>query len=81
MSSVLTESHVEQGGNGCVSVFLAAAVCQRLAAGHSSLIGRQFLLMLLSLPAFRIGMIITLCHISGICPVEVEDVSEIVDDI
>ena len=33
----------------------------------------------ISLPGFRIGMIITLCHISGICPVEIEDVREKVD--
>ena len=58
------EGHVEQGGKGCVSVFLAA--------GHSRLIGRQFLPMLLSLPGFRIGMIIALCYISGICPVEID---------
>ena len=44
---------------------------QRFAAGHSRLIGRQFLPML-SLPGFRIGMIIALCHISGICPVEID---------
>ena len=50
-----------------------------MAAGHSRLIGRQFLPMLLSLPGFRIGIIITLCHITGICPVEIEDVSLIVD--
>ena len=43
-----------------------------LAAGHSSLMGRQFLPMLLSLPGFRIGMIIALCHISGICQVEID---------
>ena len=27
---------------------------------------------------FRIGMIIALCHISGLCLVQIEDVSEIV---
>ena len=55
-----------------------------LAAWHSRLIGRQFLPMLLSLPGFRIWMItinfiehqnraiIALCHISGICPVEID---------
>ena len=43
-----------------------------LAAGHRRLIGRQFLSMLLSLPGLRIGMIIALCYISGICPVEIE---------
>ena len=43
-----------------------------LAAGHSRLIGRLFLPMSLSLSGLRIGMIIALCHISGICPVEVD---------
>ena len=43
-----------------------------LAAALSRLIGRQFLPMLLSLPGFRIGMIIALCHISGVCPVEID---------
>ena len=28
--------------------------------------------MLLSLPGLRIGMIVALCHISGICPVEID---------
>ena len=31
-----------------------------------------FLPMFLSLPGSRIGMIIALCHISGICPVEID---------
>ena len=43
-----------------------------MAAGHSRLIGRQFLPMLLSLPGIRTGKIIALCHISGICPVEID---------
>ena len=43
-----------------------------LAARHSRLIGRQFLSMLLPFPGFGIGMIINLCHISGICPVEID---------
>ena len=42
-----------------------------LADGRSRLIVRQFLSML-SLPSFMIGMIIALCHISGICPVEID---------
>ena len=46
------------------------------AAGHSRLIGRQFLPMLLSLPCF--SMITALCYISFICPVEIDDVGEIV---
>ena len=40
--------------------------------GHSRLIVRQFLPMLLSLQGFMIGMIIALCHISGICTVEID---------
>ena len=43
-----------------------------LAAGNIRLIGRQFLPMLLSILGFTIGMIIDLCHISGICPVEID---------
>ena len=50
-----------------------------LAGGHSRLIGHQFLPWLLSLPGYRIGMINALCHITGICPVEIDNVSEIVD--
>ena len=55
----------------CVSILGSSSFSSVLAAGHSRLIGRQFLPMLLSLPGFRIGMIIALCHISGICPVEI----------
>ena len=39
-----------------------------LAAVHSILIGRQFLPMLSSLQGPRIA----LCHISGVCPVEID---------
>ena len=56
----------------CVSILGSRSFFSVLAAGHSRLIGRQFLLMLSSLPGFRIGMIIALCHISGICPVEID---------
>ena len=35
--------------------------------------------MLSSMLDLLVGMIIALCHISGICPVEIGDVSEIVD--
>ena len=45
---------------------------QCFGARHRRLIGRQLLQMLLSLPGFRIRMIIALCHISGICPVEID---------
>ena len=38
----------------------------------------QFLPMLLSLPGFRIGMIIALCYISGICPVEIDGLKMLV---
>ena len=73
MSCVSAESYVEQGGKGYVSVFLAAgAIPASLPLGQCRLIGRQFLPMPLSLPGFRIGMIISLCHISGICPVEID---------
>ena len=56
----------------CVSIFGSRSSSSVMAAGHSRLIGRQFLPMLLSLPGVRIGMIIALCHISGICPVEID---------
>ena len=49
-----------------------------LAAGYSRLIGRQFMPMLLSLPGFRIEMIIALCHISGICPIEIDRLKMVV---
>ena len=63
----------------CASIFGSRSFSSVSASGHSRLIWRQFLSMLLSLPGFRIGMIIALCHISSICPVEIEDVSEMVD--
>ena len=56
----------------CVSILGSRSFSSVLAAGHSRLIGRQFLPMLLSLPGLRIGMITALCHISGICPVEID---------
>ena len=62
----------------CVSNLGSLSFSSVLAAGHRRLMERQFLPMLLSLPCFKIGMIIALCHISGIYPVEIEDVSEIV---
>ena len=49
-----------------------------LAAGYNGLIGPQFMQMLLSLPCVRIGMIIALCHISGICPVEIDRLNMLV---
>ena len=62
----------------CGSIF-GRSVSSVLAAGHNRLMGRLFLPILSSLSGFRIGMIIALCHISGNCPVEIDDVSEIVD--
>ena len=62
-----------------VSILGSRRFSSVLAAGHRRLNWRQFLPMLLSLPGFRIGTIIALCHISGICPVEIDDVGEIVD--
>ena len=50
----------------CVSILGSRISSSILAAGHSSLFGRQFL------PGFRIGMIIALCHILGISPVELD---------
>ena len=56
----------------CVRILSSRSFCCALTAGHSRPIGRQFLPMLLSMPGFMIGMIIALCHISGICPVEID---------
>ena len=83
MSAVIVDSavHVEcfnrmpclAGWRGmCVSILGSRSFSSVLAAVYSGLIGRQFLSILLSLPCFRIGMIIALCHISGICPVEID---------
>ena len=56
----------------CVSILGSRSFSSVLAAWHSRLIGRLFLPMLLSLPGFMIRMIIALCYISGICPVEID---------
>ena len=50
----------------CVSILCSRFFSSVLAAGHSKLIGSQFLSMMFPLPDFAIGMIIALCHISGI---------------
>ena len=55
----------------CVSILGSRSFSIVLAAGHSRLMGRDFLPMLSYLPGFGIGMIIALCHILGICPVEI----------
>ena len=56
----------------CVSILGSRSFSSVLAAGHSRLIGRQFLPMLLSLSAFSIGMTMALRHISVISPVEID---------
>ena len=56
----------------CFIIFGSRSFSGALAAGHSRLIGHKFLSMLLSLPGFRIGRIIALCHISSISPVEID---------
>ena len=58
----------------CVSISGSRSYSSAFASGHSRLIGP----MLLSLPGFRIGMIIALCHISGICPVEIDKLKMLV---
>ena len=50
----------------CVNIFGSRSFSSVLAAGHSRLFGCQIL------TGFRIGMIIALCHISSICPVEID---------
>ena len=54
----------------CVSILGSWSFSSVLVAGHSRLMGRQLLPMLLSLPGFRIGIIICVCHILGNYPVE-----------
>ena len=56
----------------CFSILGSRSFSNVLSGVHSRLFGRQFLPMLLSLPGFRIGMIIALCNISGICPVNID---------
>ena len=56
----------------CVNIFSIRSFSSVMDDGHSRLIGSQFLTMLLTLPGFRFGTIIVLCHISGICPVEID---------
>ena len=63
----------------CVTIMGSRSSSSVLAAEQSKLIGRQFVPMLLSLPGFRIGMTIDMCNNSGICSVDIDDVSEIVD--
>ena len=61
------------GRNGiCVSILGSRSFSSVLAAGCSRLMGRQFMPLLSSLPGLWIGMIISLCHITGICPVEID---------
>ena len=50
----------------CVIILVSMSLSSVFDAEHSRLIERQFL------PDMGIGMIIALCHISGICPVEID---------
>ena len=56
----------------CISILGRRRFYCVLDTGHSRLMGRQILPMLLSLPGFGIEKNIALCHISGICPVEID---------
>ena len=62
----------------CVSILGSRNFSSILAAEHSKLIGRQFLPMLMSVSGTRIGMIIALSNISGICPVEIDRIKMLV---
>ena len=62
----------------CVSILGSRSPSSVLSAGHSRIIERQFLPMLLSLPGIRIGVMIALCHISGVCPVEIDRLKTLV---
>ena len=59
----------------CASILDVRSFSSVLALGRT---GRQFLPMMLSLPGIRIGMIIALCHISGICPVGIDGLKMLV---
>ena len=52
----------------CVFILGSRRFSSVLAIGLSRLMGRQFLLMLMSMPGFRIGMIIALCRVGWKCP-------------
>ena len=77
--SVLAEGHVEQGGNGCVSLFWAAGVFQRIGRWAQWNDGVPDLADVVVFTGVWIALIIALSHISDICPVEIEDVSEVID--
>ena len=62
----------------CASILGSRSVSSVSAAGHSRLIGRKFLPMMLSLPGYMIWMIIALCNKSGICPVEIDRLKTLV---
>ena len=53
----------------CVSILGSSRFSSVFAAGHSRLMVCQFLPML---SGFWFGMIIALCHVSGICAVEID---------
>ena len=56
----------------CVRIFGSRRFSRVLTAGHSRMMRRQFLPMFSSLPGCGIGMIIVLCHSSGIFSQEIE---------
>ena len=94
-SAVIDDSamHVESFGRRpcwagwkgmCVSILGSRSSSSVLAAGHIRLIGCQSFHCCWPCRVIGSGMIIALCNISGICPVEIggveiEDISELVD--
>ena len=56
----------------CVSIYGSRRFSSEFAAGHSRLMGRLILPILSSWPGYGIWVIIALCNISGICPVEID---------
>ena len=56
----------------CASIFGSSSFSSVLVAGHSRLMGRQFLPVSSSLSGFGIWIIMALGYISVICPVEID---------
>ena len=55
----------------CVRILGSRSFSSVLFTGRSRLIGRHFLPILSFMPGIMNGMIIALCHIPGICPVDI----------
>ena len=72
MSNVSAEGHVEQGEEGCVSVFWLLEFFQRFGRWAQWTNLAPVLAEVVVLAGSEDRMIIALCHISGISPVEMD---------